>query len=90
MPTKRTRATRQRRSAPPSAAEWQWLTGEPQPDANSFYRNAQRHAATITRQRELLEGYGDLVPAARLERLRSDLDERQRRLERRGPGAEGE
>jgi len=72
MPTKRTRISRRRTEGAVTPSELEWLTGEPQPGANRFWR-LNRSPERLARRRALLETHAHLIPPGRLAALENDV-----------------
>ena len=72
MPSNRRRMPRVPRLTGPSPAELEWLTGQPQPGANRFWRHV-RGAAKIERCMTLMQEHAALIPLDRLSQRDRDL-----------------
>jgi len=73
LPTTRRKKTRPQRLASVSPAELEWLTGEPQPGSNRFWRHV-RGIAKIERCTMLMQEHAVLIPLDRLPLLQRDLE----------------
>jgi len=73
MPTTRRRKTRTQHLASLSPAELEWLTGEPQPGANRFWRHVCG-IAKFERCWLLMQEHAELIPLGRLPALEADLE----------------